>query len=638
MLKYAINILKIVVIFLLLCLAVTLFLNRAMIPMPIPLIPEVFAQNEEYHYVDNNSSDVDGNPNKGFYSNFTAEKYGPDSIYDTLSEADTAPVVNDTENFVDNNSSNVDGHANHGASSNFTAQQYADNIYDTLTEEDTGSKNVLTQLWVNGFTSTETAWTLTGSTPYLNAVDNPTNIVSTATRNIAVSRFNFSDLTDPTSAIVSVQVCVYANTAGDDGAIIQLYNSSGGPYNIATQYFTSSYTWYNFTCTSTLPTFQEVNGAQLRLYSQRQGSTMSTVRVDAALLRVTYNTTNYELDIEFQWTTADNDEQNEYLCIKTGTLSSENLQVDVWNGSGWTNIISALSASAWNNVSITTYLTAATITFRFHGASETNDLTQSTWQIECSLIHVWSIAVNYNLDLEIQWTSVVFTRTYEQLCIYVRSTGTEDIRVYVWNGSWNLVFNDLAANSWNNVSVTDWLTSSTFTVRFLGGSETNDAIQDTWQIDSSLLHTWDVGYSLNLRIMDYSMTDAISDAQVTINNGTDHVQASNGNGWANYTGVGGAVTVKVQYFGFWVNGTFSVIMDSDKTIDVQCKLYDVTVLVQEGVQNAYLVSANVTVFNSTSVEGNEITSGTTGNNGQVQLLNLPNNTLTFTQYGGASYS
>jgi LAS superfamily LD-carboxypeptidase LdcB len=79
-------------------------------------------------------------------------------------------------------------------------------------------------------------------------------------------------------------------------------------------------------------------------------------------------------------------------------------------------------------------------------------------------------------------------------------------------------------------------------------------------------------------------------------------------------------------------------MDSDKTIDVRCKLYDVTVLVQEGVQNAYLAGANVTVYNSTSVQGNKITSGVTGNNGQVQLLNLPNNTLTFTQYGGASYS
>jgi hypothetical protein len=138
--------------------------------------------------------------------------------------------------------------------------------------------------------------------------------------------------------------------------------------------------------------------------------------------------------------------------------------------------------------------------------------------------------------------------------------------------------------------------------------------------------------------MNWDLADAIANAYVTMNNGTDYLKVSDSNGWANYTGVSGTVTVNVQYYGFWVNGTFSVTMDSDKTIDVQCKLYDVTVLVQEGVQNAYLTSANVTVYNSTSVQGNKITSGVTGNNGQVQLLNLPNNTLTFTQYGAASYS
>jgi len=146
------------------------------------------------------------------------------------------------------------------------------------------------------------------------------------------------------------------------------------------------------------------------------------------------------------------------------------------------------------------------------------------------------------------------------------------------------------------------------------------------------------GFNLNLHVMDWDLADAIANAHVTMNNGTDYVQVSDNNGWANYTGLSGTVTAKVQYFGFWVNGTFSVTMDFDKTINIQCKLYDVTVLVQESVQNAYLASANVTVYNSTSVQGNKITSGVTGNNGQVQLLNLPNNTLTFTQYGGASYS
>ena len=41
---------------------------------------------EGFDYVDNNSSDVDVSPNKGAQSNFTAQQYGPDGIYDTLTE------------------------------------------------------------------------------------------------------------------------------------------------------------------------------------------------------------------------------------------------------------------------------------------------------------------------------------------------------------------------------------------------------------------------------------------------------------------------------------------------------------------------------------------------------------------------
>jgi len=114
---------------------------------------------------------------------------------------------------------------------------------------------------------------------------------------------------------------------------------------------------------------------------------------------------------------------------------------------------------------------------------------------------------NYHLDLEIQWTSVNYSRTAEELCIMAGPTEDEDIEVYAWNGSWNLVLSDLTANSWNNVSVSDYLTSSTFTVRFLGGNASQDSNNDTWEIDCSLLHTWtaivppaysDVGYNSTL--------------------------------------------------------------------------------------------------------------------------------------------
>jgi hypothetical protein len=147
--------------------------------------------------------------------------------------------------------------------------------------------------------------------------------------------------------------------------------------------------------------------------------------------------------------------------------------------------------------------------------------------------------------------------------------------------------------------------------------------------------TWTVGYALNLRVRDWDLTDNIQGAIVYKDSDT---KTSDSNGWANWTNAYGTVQIKVKYFGFWVNGTFSVTMDSDKTIDVKCKLYDVTVKVQEAQHNAYLVSANVTVFNASSTKANKIKSGITGSTGQVSFTNLPNNTLVFTQYGGSSYS
>lgn len=396
--------------------------------------------------------------------------------------------------------------------------------------------------------------------------------------------------------------------------------------------------WYDVTGnTSWTPEKLANEQLQVRVDAYTVGDT-GEVRLDWIPVEVTYTPANYELDLEFQWTTADFAQTSEYLCIYTGTVNAEALKVDIRSESSWVTIINPLLVSQWNNVSIGTYLTSETITFRFLGETETGDTTQSSWQIDVAIIHVWSVGVNYELELEEQFTDVEYSRTYEELCIYMGTTDAEDIKVYVWitsNSSWVLLANDLTANSWNNISVTSYLIDSTFTIKFVDGTQSSDSVQSTWQKDCALLHTWSLGYNLNLRVRDWDLTDSISGALVYKD--TD-VLTSNGGGWANWTLVTGTVAVKVKYFGFWINGTFQVEMTEDKTIDVRCRLYDVTVTVQENVQSAYLVGANVTVFNGTSTYGNRIKTGITGNNGQVALTNLPNNTLTFTQYGKSDWS
>ena len=70
------------------------------------------------------------------------------------------------------------------------------------------------------------------------------------------------------------------------------------------------------------------------------------------------------------------------------------------------------------------------------------------------------------------------------------NTLTENLKVDVWTGSaWQNVFTQLI-NGWNNVTITPYLTSSNLTIRYKGSNETNDLTQDSWNIDTAVIHAW----------------------------------------------------------------------------------------------------------------------------------------------------
>ena len=105
----------------------------------------------------------------------------------------------------------------------------------------------------------------------------------------------------------------------------------------------------------------------------------------------------------------------------------------------------------------------------------------------------------YELDLEVQWINVDPPRAHEYLCIRTGSLDAEALRVDFWNGStWVTIIDALSPNQWNNVSVSAYLTSPIFTLRFVGSAETVDSQQSIWQIDSALLWLWDDSYSVEV--------------------------------------------------------------------------------------------------------------------------------------------
>jgi hypothetical protein len=113
---------------------------------------------------------------------------------------------------------------------------------------------------------------------------------------------------------------------------------------------------------------------------------------------------------------------------------------------------------------------------------------QFNWTVDFVRYQVTS-SDNYELDLEEQWTNVNYTNPDEKyLCIKsFNTTPTENLQVDYWNGTtWQNLFTNIASG-WNNATVSPYVTTSNFTVRFKGSNETSDTTQDNWLIDAALL-------------------------------------------------------------------------------------------------------------------------------------------------------
>jgi hypothetical protein len=157
----------------------------------------------------------------------------------------------------------------------------------------------------------------------------------------------------------------------------------------------------------------------------------------------------FELDLEYQWISADYTKLKEELAIYTGSLGEENLKVDVWSGGTWIEILPTLAENAWNNVSISNYLLSSIFTIRLRDTSKTNDSFKDTWNIDLILIHTWALnhvptATNLTLSPDPLYSNGTLSLNYE---FFDQDNDTEskeltEIRWMKWNetiSQWNMV-------------------------------------------------------------------------------------------------------------------------------------------------------------------------------------------------------
>jgi hypothetical protein len=308
-------------------------------------------------------------------------------LFDQETNVATQTILNVSNDYFVDNISNVDSSSDKGAHSNFTAQQYGpDSVYDVLTEENGGVGDGLLLLYVNAYDGARTEWTRVGEAPYLSVVDYDSNYVHASKNNYEVGDFGFEDSGLSSATIQSVTIQLYAEQTKNKQ--LQLFVWDGSTWtDLGNQVLDSSWGWINYTVTSELDSWTKIDAA--KIYMQTT-SGAGTYEVDCARLVVDYfEPDNYEVDLEVQWNSVDFDGANEFLCICGGTMGSEDIKVDVWDGSSWVNLVADLSPG-WNNVTVAPYLTSSTFTIRFKGATETNDTNQDSWEIDATLLHVWN--------------------------------------------------------------------------------------------------------------------------------------------------------------------------------------------------------------------------------------------------------
>ena len=374
-------------------------------------------------YVDNNSSDIDLSGGIGTHSNFTAQQSGPDSVYYSLMEQDTATGNITYENCAESYSAT--GQNSH--SFGYSLKKGSGNerlIAVTVSWEDAEASATISSLTFASTAMTKIADVTIGtgyseyiSLWYLLDSSLPANagsytialtVSQSITREIYMGVAEYSgvkqsvpDDLDTNANTVSGNTAITL-TASANGSLIVAGAGEGG--------------------TNALTNTNNISNLQEQLLTSSGSALGHHTDVVAGNTTVGWNNlntregmvgavwqpshTNYELDLEVQWTNANYTLANEELCIKTGTAGTEGITVDVWNGSEWINVFAGLAHSSWNNVSVSSYLTFSNFTIRFRGDNEINDRTQDSWNTDTTVLHVWSsIEISYNYVLGVNNTT-----------------------------------------------------------------------------------------------------------------------------------------------------------------------------------------------------------------------------------------
>ena len=482
--------------------------------------------------------DVDGSGGYGFFDGFSYQK-SFDQTNTTLTETND-PDSNEVTEYFTSVSSDVDSSSDKGTETDPSNAQdtVPDSDYMTLQEADQGGGGGWSDAFSDGFEDqTFDKWDGNGATNWLiggagsgsgGSADPHGGSYQAYTTSSATGDL-WSDDIDCSSA-TEIYVSFWYRHDDTEPSDIYLYYYDGAIYNLITNLdLNSDDVWYQYTHNITSGYFV----SDFHLYFLASMGNNENFWLDDVDIDIYSGSSDYELDFEYQWTSADYDESVEQvgIYVQTASQNGENLIAYEWDGaSSWVSL-GTISSDGWNYFTATE-LDSSTYTIRIIDSDQSNEGTQSSWSIDCIILYCYTSSDNYRLDIEEQWTGLTPNYENEQLCIYGGVwSSSEVLLVDVWDGdSWENVISDLQKNQWNNVSVSTYLTGYNFTIRFRDGTTSSDSVISSWAVDVALLHLWNVTVSGPFAyIVDFTQAvsfsgsvDTLADYDIEISQAVDY--------------------------------------------------------------------------------------------------------------------
>jgi len=230
-------------------------------------------------------------------------------------------IGGDILNAVDNNTCNEDNSdpADFGNETNFA---YAQNTtpeatYMNIQENNTVSGGADEWRYVDDISTPETIWSTVGLSPYINTQDEPNNYIWVEKGNGETTSWYTFDNTSATGSGFSVNLSIYHYETGDGYPQWEIDTNNDGNADHSGSFFhLGSYAWAFTSTISGLDTASEINNARVRFIVNKGDGGPDNSYIDCARLGIFQSSSsNYQIDFEYNWTTADHTETNEQVCF-----------------------------------------------------------------------------------------------------------------------------------------------------------------------------------------------------------------------------------------------------------------------------------------------------------------------------------